>query len=93
MVHVQVHGPAAFCRRVHRAVDVADRADDEFIHVAVAHAEVFEIINHALVHIHGLLQVRVAVGNEIPFADPVEVAHAAVGPAFDADVLPQVIVA
>ena len=92
-VHIQVHGTAAFCRRIHRAVDITDRADDEFVHIAVAYIEILQVVCNALIDFHCLLQIRVSVRNKVPLTDPVEITHAAVSSAFYADILPQVIVA
>ena len=93
MVHIQVHGPVSFCRRVHGTVNIADRADDKLVHVAVIYIEILKVVHNALIDFHGFLKVRVAVRDQISFPDPVEIAHAAVSSALDPDILPEIVIA
>ena len=93
MVHIQVHGAASFCRRVHGAVNITDRSDDELVHVAVIHIEVLQIVHNSLIDLDRFLKIRVTIRNKIPFTDAVKIAHAPVCSAFYADILPQVVIA
>ena len=93
MVHVQVHGAAAFCRRIHGPIHIADRTDDKFIHIPVIHIKILKIIHHTFIYFHSFLEIRISIRHHISLTDAVEITHASISAAFDADILPEIVIA
>ena len=86
-------GGLAFCGRVHRDVEFADRSDDVFGHLALVCFEIAHVIADTAVYFKGSSDVRVTVGRNARVSASSESSAAAVSAAFDTDVDPQIVIA
>ncbi len=74
-------------------VDIAHSTNNIFRHIPLADGKILEKVHYLFVNLHRPFQVRVAVRYKISLANPVKIAHTAIGSAFHTDILPQIVVA
>ena len=66
MIHIEIHGTRALCRRIHRSVDIADRSDDIFIHIGHPPPKLRRYSSYFSYTSIVFLQIRITVGDQIP---------------------------
>ena len=92
MIHIKVHGTVSLGCRSHRLINVADRSDNIFCHIAFADREVLQIFRNSVVDFQGSSKIRVTVRYKIALTNAVEVTHAAIRTTFYADIDPEVFI-